>query len=71
VYKSGFLVSTSPKETGNPLFYTQDGAFRPKTHYHKCTQKHIVLGVFGYFPKISKRPRAKSIRVGVNIKGRE
>jgi hypothetical protein len=26
------------------------------------TQKYVVLGVFGHFPKISKRPHAKSIR---------
>jgi hypothetical protein len=25
------------------------------------TQKHVVLGVFGHFPKISKRPHAKNI----------
>jgi hypothetical protein len=25
------------------------------------TQKHVVLGVFGHFPKISKRPHAKRI----------
>jgi hypothetical protein len=25
------------------------------------TQKYVVLGVFGHFPKISKRPHAKSI----------
>jgi hypothetical protein len=25
------------------------------------TQKYVVLGVFGHFPKISKRPYAKSI----------
>jgi hypothetical protein len=30
--KRGFLVSTSPKETGNPLFYTRGGALRPKIH---------------------------------------
>jgi len=27
----------------------------------KCTQKHVALGVFGHFPKISKRPHAKNI----------
>ena len=27
----------------------------------KRTQKHVVLGVFGHFPKISKRPCAKNI----------
>jgi hypothetical protein len=27
----------------------------------KRTQKHVVLGVFGHFPKISKRPYAKNI----------
>jgi hypothetical protein len=27
----------------------------------KRTQKHVALGVFGHFPKISKRPRAKNI----------
>jgi hypothetical protein len=27
----------------------------------KRTQTHVVLGVFGHFPKISKRPCAKNI----------
>jgi hypothetical protein len=27
----------------------------------KRTQKHVVLGVFGHFPKISKCPHAKNV----------
>ena len=55
--KSGFLVSTSPKETGNPLSAPKAGL--PGQKSIERTQKHVVWGVFGCFPKISKCPYAK------------
>jgi hypothetical protein len=53
--KNGFLASTSPKETGNPLFYTRGGALRPKKRLN--APKNTSFWVYsGISPKISKSP---------------
>jgi hypothetical protein len=54
-----FPLRCSPKETRNPLFTPDAGLSGQKSI--KRTQKYVVLGVFGHFPKIPKRPHAKNI----------